>query len=221
MKDELLITDDLDQSLPVNTTEELKYVDEVFSQALKETDPNIMFGYMRDIQKGFQIKGMALCKSCYLMNEYWEAFEVGDNFLDTASEYLGMHRHTIERYIKIWEIFLIAPKHVIPELQQKGLNTLTPVANALAQGYEIQDKVWERIVDAPDNSSTQRIINEEVKDTEGRSSRLNIMLDRNGSLWAITKEERYFIGSLEIDDERDIVKKAIERLVKNAGVMRQ
>ena len=221
MKDELMITDGLDQSLPVNTSEELQYVEEIFNQALKESDPNIMFGYMADIQKGFQIKGMALCKSCYLMNEYWEAFEVGDNFLDTASEYLGIHRHTVERYIKIWEIFLVAPKHVIPDLQQKGLNTLVPVANALAQGYEIEDKTWERIVDAPDNPSTQRIINEEVKDTAGRSSKLNIMLDRNGSLWAITKDERYFIGSLEVDDERDIVKKAIERLVKNAGVLRQ
>jgi hypothetical protein len=221
MKDELMIVDALDQPVPVDTTEELQVVDEMFEQSMKENDPLIMFGYMLNIQKQFQVQGMALTKSCYLMNKYWDAYEVGDNFLDTASEYLGIHRHTVERYIKIWEMITIAPKHIARDLQQKGLTTLVPVANALAQGYEIQDSVWERIVDAPDYATTQRIINEEVKETEGRSSRLNIMLDRNGSLWAITKDERFFIGSLEVDDDRDVVKKAIERLVKNAGVVKQ
>jgi hypothetical protein len=221
MEDELMIVDALDQPVPVDTTAELQIVDEMFEQSMKENDPLIMFGYMLNIQKQFQVQGMALTKSCYLMNKYWDAYEVGDNFLDTASEYLGIHRHTVERYIKIWEMITIAPKHIARDLQQKGLTTLVPVANALAQGYEIQDSVWERIVDAPDYATTQRIINEEVKETEGRSSRLNIMLDRNGSLWAITKDERFFIGSLEVDDDRDVVKKAIERLVKNAGVLKQ
>ena len=214
--------DNLDQSLPVDATTELKIVDEIFETSIKENDPEIMFTYLVGIQQQFQIKGLALCKSLHLMNKYWEAFEIGDNFLDTAVQYLGIHRHTIERYVKVWDMFSVAPKLLVPELQQKGISSLIPIANAIAQGYEIDDSVWDRLADAPDRNSVSKIINEEVKDMEGtRSNRLTILLDRKGSLWAIMDEERVFIGSLEIEDDNAIVQKAIERLTKNSGVVRQ
>ena len=214
--------DNLDQSLPVDATTELKIVDEIFETSIKENDPEIMFTYLVGIQQQFQIKGLALCKSLHLMNKYWEAFEIGDNFLDTAVQYLGIHRHTIERYVKVWDMFSVAPKLLVPELQQKGISSLIPIANAVAQGYEIEDAVWDRLADAPDRNSVSKIINEEVKDMEGtRSNRLTILLDRKGSLWAIMDEERVFIGSLEIEEDNAIVQKAIERLTKNSGVVRQ
>ena len=214
--------DNLDQSLPVDATTELKIVDEIFETSIKENDPEIMFTYLVGIQQQFQVKGLALCKSLHLMNKYWEAFEIGDNFLDTAVQYLGIHRHTIERYVKVWDMFSVAPKLLVPELQQKGISSLIPIANAVAQGYNIDDSVWDRLADAPDRNSVSKIINEEVKDMEGtRSNRLTILLDRKGSLWAIMDEERVFIGSLEIEDDNSIVQKAIERLTKNSGVVRQ
>lgn len=219
---EMIPFDNLDQSLPVDATTELKIVDEIFETSIKENDPEIMFTYLVGIQQQFQIKGLALCKSLHLMNKYWEAFEIGDNFLDTAVQYLGIHRHTIERYVKVWDMFSVAPKLLVPELQQKGISSLIPIANAVAQGYEIDDSVWDRLADAPDRNSVSKIINEQVKDMEGtRSNRLTILLDRKGSLWAIMDEERVFIGSLEIDDDNAIVQKAIERLTKNSGVVRQ
>lgn len=214
--------DNLDQSLPVDATTELKIVDEIFNATLEANDPEIMFTYLVGIQQQFQIKGIALCKSLHLMNEYWESFEIGDNFLDTATQYLGIHRHTIERYVKVWDMFSFAPKTLLPELQQKGISSLIPIANAVAQGYPIEASTWDRLADAPDRNSVSKIINEEVKDMEGtRSNRLTILLDRKGSLWAIMEEERVFIGSLEIEDDNSIVQKAIERLTKNSGVVRQ
>ena len=37
----------------------------------------------------------------------------------------------------------------------------------------------------------------------------------------VKQYERVFIGSLEIEDDNSIVRKAIERLTKNSGVVRQ
>ena len=46
-------------------------------------------------------------------------------------------------------------------------------------------------------------------------------MDRTGALWANTKTDNKFIGSLEIDDESDIVQAAIERIIRSAGVLKQ
>lgn len=218
---DLIPFDSLDQSLQVDVSDEVDWVNTLFSDAMEKRDPEIMFNYMVKINQQFQIQGIALARACYLMNKYWNSFEVGDNFLDTASDYLGLHRHTIERYIKVWEMLETAPKEISQELKQKNIQALIPAANALARGYEIEKETWDKIVDAPNYASISKIINEEVTHSEGRSNRLTILLDRSGSLWAISGEERIFIGSLEVEDEREIVKKAIERLTKNAGVMRQ
>ena len=168
--------DNLDQSLPVDASPELEYVDEVFGKAIKDNDPEVMFGYMVGIQQQFQIRGLALCKSLHLMSHYWDAFEIGDNFIDTAQQYLGITKHTIERYVKVWDMFLTAPKLIVPELQQMNLKSLFPIANAIAQGYEIEDLTWNKLIDAPDYSSVSKIINEDVKDGEGeRSNKLSLL----------------------------------------------
>ena len=112
-----------------------------------------------------------------------------------------------------------APKLIVPELQQKSIGVLIPVANALAQGAEFEESTWNKIVDAPDRNSVSKIINEELG-REERSNRLNIWMDRDGSLWAQTREERKFVGSLEITDDADIVQAAIERICRSAGVLK-
>ena len=61
-----------------------------------------------------------------------------------------------------------------------------------------------------------------VDEMEADIKKLVAMAERSkGSLWAIMEEERVFIGSLEVEDDNSIVQKAIERLTKNSGVVRQ
>src|SRR5512139_573091 len=208
----------LDQDIQVNQAE-LTYIDELFDDAVQSNSPDILFDYLVAVKQQFQIKGLALCKTFYLLDKNWNVFMIGDNCLDTISFHTGFSRHTVERYIKVWKALLSAPKHLVTELEQKSVNVLIPVANAIAQGEEITEHTWDRVVDAPDENSVRKLLNEEL-DREERSNKLSLYMDRQGSLWATTKDKRKFIGSLEVDDDEDIVRAAIERITRRSGVMK-
>jgi len=210
----------LDQDLIIEDTHELDYVDEVMESAIRELNPEIVFNYLVETQRQFQIRGLALCKLLYLLNENWSIFQLGDNFYDSTNTITGLARHTIDRYVKIWRMITDAPPIISRQLQQKGVNILAPVANAISQGYELEPQDWEKVIDAPDARTASKFIND-LTGKEPRSNRLDIYMDRTGALWANTKTDNKFIGSMEIDDESDIVQAAIERIIRSAGVLKQ
>jgi len=71
------------------------------------------------------------------MNKYWEALRlVITSWIQQYSILVFTVTH--ERYVKVWDMFSVAPQTLLPELQQKGISSLIPIANAVAQGYEMK-----------------------------------------------------------------------------------
>jgi len=199
--------------------ETLSEVDDIIRYALENKDPEYAFKYCNGLVRGMKENGIKLSKTLWMLESNWKQFDTGDEFVPTALDYMEIHEHTITRYVRVWEMFT----HYIPEsskdrLIERPMNVLIPVANAISQGYEIGDDVWKKL-----ETSSQEEVREfvrEIKGTEPRKSALTLKLDTEGSIYGITNDGYYFIGSLEIKDDSEIVQKAIERIVSNAGILR-
>ena len=133
--------------------------------------------------------------------------------------YLGIHRHTVERYCKIWRLFSYVPDKYLEDVQQMGIKSIIPIANAVSQGYELDEDDWEEVLSDSSFANVNKYIREEVKGKEPRKSGLSLSLDREGSLWAYAEDKHFFIGSLEVVDYEPIVKKAKQRIVNNSGIL--
>lgn len=218
---DLDITAPLDQQLPVDFDDILEMIDELFVVSVDTKNVDLVYDFCSHRVKQLKLSGISLAKALWMLHENWGVYEIGDEFLDAVTFRLGLHRHTIERYIRVWDMLKSAPKELVDDLQQQGIKSLIPIAHAIAQGYEIDGDTWNKLADAPDYSTVSHIINEDVKGKEGRSNRLTIYIDRDGSMWAVSGEARLFVGSLELSDENEMVQKAIKRIIDNAGMIQR
>jgi len=223
MNDELvLFGTGLDQPIPDDDTFWEDRIDEILEKAFKEQDVNYALNACESLVKIAKLSGRSLATMLYKLKVHWNIFEVAETFEELAYPKIGLHPHTIERYVKVAEMF---ETHAIPaeleeQIKQRNMGELIPIANAVAQGYEFDAEDWKDLADSPDFST----ISKKVRDIKGqppRKSSLTIMIDSMGSLWAMDTVDREFIGSLEIENDEPLVKKAINRIIDNAGVMRQ
>src|SRR4030042_39514 len=155
---DLYITTPLDQAISVEMSEELTIVDSLMRMSVHNKNLEMVYNYCRTILGDMKKKGLCLSKVLWALEQNWENYEVGDNFLDTTNSYTGLHRHTIERYVKVWQMLKDAPQDVVPELQQQSIKSLIPIAHAVSQGYEIEDDTWKKLASAPDYNTVSHII---------------------------------------------------------------
>jgi hypothetical protein len=228
--DELILSGSLDQPLNGDPSEFLQLVDDKINKAIAERDLAKVVQVCKQLILAQQFTGLALAKVFYKLKQHWDELAPEDNdepggkadFVQVMFEATGKHRHTIDRYLAIWDMF---EKKVIPDgltdtLKSRNVKELVPIANAVAQGYKVADEQWEAIAQAPDLSSVLRIVREDIKGAPPRQGAVFVMLDELGNIWAYSDGDRHFVGALEIDSENEVVQKAIARIVQNAGVMR-
>lgn len=221
MDKELEITTPLDQSLQVDHIDILTEVDTFISGAIASKDVEYAFSFCKRMTDTMKRSGIALAKALWLIKHNWDIFQIGDDFEPTAQDYTGLHPHTIERYVKVWDMLInYVPAQLKEDALQKNIRSLIPIANAVAQGYEIENDTWDKLVKAPDYNEVSRIVREEVKEVNPRKSNLTIKVDQRGSLWAYANNGVYFVGSLEMKDENEFVRKAVERIITNSGILR-
>ena len=221
MDKDLEITTSLDQHIIVEDDDVLQEVEHSISDALKSKDIELAFDFCKRMIGQMKKSGIALAKALWMIDKAWEEFKLGDDFLPTAQDYLGLHPHTIERYVKVWDMLVnYVPAELKDEIQQKNIKSLVPIANAIYQGFEIEKETWNSLANATDFNEISRIVREEVKEENPRKNNLTLKLDNMGSIWAYNSGERFFVGSLEIKDDNDIVKKAVERIISHSGILK-
>jgi hypothetical protein len=220
--DEFLIITSLDQPLDIDDKEILQKAENVIQEAIEQQNAYIALNVCRELVGVGKLSGMALAKILYSIKDSWESFDIDDWFEDVVYEYIGLHQTTVTRYVRVWEMYAEEkiPKKFEEKIQQRNIKEQIPIANAIAQGCEIDDDDWKELADAPDLSTVLRVVRD-ISGKPPRKSSLQIYLDRDGSLWAYQENQKGFVGSLEVDDKEELVKKAIERLVKNSGVMKR
>lgn len=224
MNDELILFGDgLDQSLP--TGEEFAWVSEQVDQridkAIQHADLHEATRLVQQLIKIAKVSGRELTKVLYRFYQNWAVFQTEEDFLEWADRETGLHRHTVERYIRVESVFAkpSIPDEVKAELSERNLAELFPVANMVAQGYEPTAEQWQDILLQPDETSVRKKVME-IKGQEPRSTALMLSVDGSGALWATKDGVRKYVGHVEVEDEHPIVQQAVERLLRNAGVLR-
>lgn len=223
MKDELSILSGLDQPLPTDSSEIDQRIDAIIGQAILQKNVYIALNACRSLIGVIKISGLSLARVLYAIKANWDKFGMDESFDDLVYEYLGRSPQTVDKYITIWKMFedQVVPPRIAEQLKQRNIQDLVPIANAIAQGEEITEDQWERLAEAPDFNSVSRIVREDIKGADPRRSLLTISIDADGTLWAYKDGNRYFIGSLEVKDEEEIVQKAINRITNNSGILRK
>ena len=228
MTDEIILFGSgLDQ--PIESSDEwvLDKIRDAVSKAEKEQNVDIAIGACRQLVKIAKTSGRGLAEGLYLIWKNWDAFGIKD---DDPISYIytrvGLHRATVDRYIKIAHMLNNSkqygmPDELVEEIGQRNIKELVPISAALAQGYEINEKQWNKLANASDFNDVSRIIREEIKGIGSRSNILIISMDDKGILSAYDyKGNRAHVGYLEIDVDNEMAKKAIERIVTNSGILK-
>lgn len=221
MDDDVLLLTGLDQSINTDNDWALRRIEEIIEKSVAEHNAYMALDACKSLVQISKISGLALAKALYLVAQNWEKYEVEDEFEDVAYTYIGLHPHTITRYLSLWKMYdkNLIPEKYAGEIQQHNVKAQIPIALALEQGYEIEDDDWKRLANAPDLNTVSKILREDVKGKPPRKGSLQLFIDDVGSLWAYYDDERSFVGSLEVDSDEDSVKKSIERIIKNAGIL--
>jgi hypothetical protein len=222
MKDELILVGDFDQDVSEGSREQelLKQVQDEIHLAADNHDIERAVKVCDYFQRAAKLSGKSLAHALYTMSRRWPDFGIGEEFIDYIFGRIGLHRHTVERYVKV-AILLeeTVPSQYSDQISSKGIQQLVPIANAVAQGYEIEPEVWEQLINATNYNEVREVINS-ATNRAPREGALSLRLQRTGTILAYRGDDSpKFIGSLEINDPDPSVQQAIERIVKNAGIL--
>ena len=217
---DLMEINGLDQAMPIDDTAILKRVEEVVHEAIEKGDVYVALDFGKGLIQVSQLSGIALAKLFYMLRERWEIFEVGDDFDAIAYDYVGRTKATVDRYIRVWEMYekKLIPAEYEEDVRQKNIKDQIHIATLPAQGYEVSDDEWQDIVDAPDYNSVSAKIRE-IKGKEPSKSALLIYIDSDGNLSAQQEGETQFVGYLDVDEAGDIAEKAIQRIIRATGIL--
>lgn len=221
MNDDLLPITGLDQSIQVNSETVMEKIDEILKRSVKEKNVEIALNLCEQLTAVSHISGKGLAKALYFMQKNWHKYGKDEAFEDVIFERIGKARHTIERLVKAEGIFdnALIPQEHVETFQNENLGIIFPIANTLYQGYEINEETWEKLAEAPNDTTVRKIIREDVKGVPPRKGSLQLYLDGEGSILAFQDDVRYFVGTLEIHTKEDAIQKAIERIKNRSGIL--
>jgi hypothetical protein len=222
MSDELSneIVGNLDQALPVDMIDALDEVDSVVAQAQMMGDPDIILNEIRANLGQVRASGLSLCKLLYKLQEMWNSLSDQD-FKEAVFSHAGLGSTTVDRYVAIWTMYAdrLLPDSVSSVIQQKPLRVQVPIAKLVEQGFKPTAEQWQKLSDAPDNSTTLAIVRE-IKGTEPRKSAILIFIDKSGHLSAAQDGEMIEIGMFYADALKSILgAKAINRIIDDSRIM--
>jgi len=222
MTDELSneIVGGLDQALPVDMIDALDEVDSVIAQAQMMGDPDIVLNEIRSNLSQVRASGLSLCKLLYKLRGVWDNLSDQD-FSETVFSHTGLGSTTVDRYIAIWTMYAdrLLPDSVSSAIQQKPLRVQVPIAKLMEQGFKPTPEQWQKLSDAPDNSTTLAIVRE-IKGTEPRKSAVLIFIDKAGHLSAAQDGEMIEIGMFFADALKSVLgAKAIKRIIDDSRIM--
>ena len=219
--DELVLFTEVDQDAPVapEHKEILSLVEERIVDAIKRGDARSMTNICKSLVSITKIAGIALARVLWMIKENWEVFSINEVFEYYMSSVTGLHHRTIERYVRVYDMMDLVPANIKDQLFSKNIKNLIPIANAVAQGFEIEDDQWAKLAGAADYNEVAQIVRDDVKEASPRKSNLSLWVDDAGSMWAFHESRRYFVGSLEVESDDDVVQKAIRRILDNAGFL--
>lgn len=220
---DLLLTTGLDQPLPFNPSNMFQVLDEVIQRAINENNPEVAFDLGAQMITTGRLMGLGLSRMIYALSERWAAFEIDESFEDYASPRLGLAKETIRRSVYVQSMLTSGkvPEKVVEVLEQRPMKDLNAIATAFAGGYTPTEDQWQRLANAPDNSSVLKELRD-IKQAPPRSNQMTLYFKQDGTIMMIMAGGNPVeVGWLHANSANPDVQKAITRIVSNAGMMRE
>lgn len=168
-----------------------------------------------------RVTGWASAKLCHGMMNLWVAQgHDADRFYDYIKDSTHLKQLIVERYISAWDAISKLPDNYTDQLVAQPIKNGIALGAAMSQGYEPNDEQIKKLAEAKSNQEFLSIIRE-VKNKPAKRGSLTIYLEPDGTLKAWQNNKVEFIGDLDVKSERPMVVKAIERIVKSAGILRR
>jgi NDP-sugar pyrophosphorylase family protein len=220
INDELLVITPFDQSIDSDDLSILERVDKILGEAVKQKNAFIALNACRSLVQVAKTSGLGLAKILYMTYFHWDEFNIEDKFEDIVYEYVGLHKYTVSRYVRVWAMHQEKkiPAKFEQQILQRNINDQIPIATALVQGYKIQDDQWDRLANAADFQEISHIVRQDIKGKEPSVDALRLHIDRMGIIWAYRGAEKRIVGNLEVQEEDEIIKQAIQRIINNCGI---
>lgn len=219
--DELLVVTSFDQSIDTDDLTILDRIDSILDEAVREKNAYIALNACKQLVRVAKTSGLGLAKILYHIYAKWDEFGIQDNFEDIVYEYVGLHKYTVHKYVRVWAMHQEKkiPAKYEQEILQRNIKDQIPIANALVQGYKIEDENWDKLVDASDFTEVAKIVREDIKGKEPSIDALRLRIDNGGGIWAYKAGEKRLVGALNINNADEIVKQAVQRIINNCGIM--
>jgi hypothetical protein len=197
-------------------------IDTVISNLYDTGDMNEATKVLTTLNRIGNVAGHAKAKLLYGMHQWWQENGEGKSFEDyIASKSVDAPESvTIDRYITVQE--KIESGEIPASIAMRPMRDLIPIAKTIAQGFEIGERNWIRLIKATSNSEISDILRS-VKGKAPRKSSLQISWERKGDLVVWKNNKRTFIGFLDKDVylASEDGRKAIDRILDTAGVIRK
>lgn len=218
--DEIMLVTPFDQSIDNDDLSMLDRIDKILEDALKSKNAYIALDACKSLVQVAKISGLGLSKILYFIYYHWDEFGIDDNFEDIVYEYVGLHKYTVSRYVRVWGMHQEKkiPAKFEQEILQRNIKDQIPIATALKQGYKIDDRQWSELASASDFQEIAEIVREDIKGKDRRKGTLQLFIDKMGTIWATKEGTKRFVGSLEVKDKDEIVQQAIQRIIGNSGI---
>lgn len=219
--DEIMLVTSFDQSIQTEDLSILDRIDSILDEAVKAKNAYIALNACKSLVRVAKTSGIGLAKMLYHIYAKWDEFEINDAFEDIVYEYVGLHKYTVQKYVRVWAMHQEnkIPEKYEQEILQRNIKEQIPIANALVQGYKIDDEHWDKLVDASDFTEVAKIVREDIKKKEPSIDALRLYLTKMGAIMAYKGGKTRMVGTLNIRDADEIVKQAIQRIVNNCGIM--
>lgn len=198
-------------------------VGDVIAEIVTTGDFEIGANTLRSMSNIGHAIGISKAKLLHDMLEIWVASgRTEEDYYQYVIDFGHLSsRLIIGRYIDAWSAFLKAPTSLQDSFIMHPMKNLNALGAAISQGYEPDPDDWEKLAESTDNNQFLKTIREDVKKKPARKNSLVIYLEENGDLVAWQGDERCYLGNLIIPDNQPISEKAIERIVKGAGIIKR
>lgn len=210
--------------------------DKVLGDSLESGNLGVVEEALRRFRNLSQASSLSSARLLHGINQNWMEWEHedGDTFIEWAVRETGYDRQTIIRRVCEWE-FLTG--HYIPKDYRHSFENYTVrqldkvysicvtteenrdggYLNFVEEDYEIDDNDWLKLSEAIDDMAVVEAVRE-IKGKEKNVNNMSLKIDPDGVVWVYSGKSYETCAQLFTEKDSELVKKAIRRIMKNAGI---
>ncbi len=202
-------------------------VEGAVQQAIMVGDPMVAFKFGTDVISGIGIRGYALAKLLYRLNESWAIFTasgITDDLFTMAEVYMGIKPSTTQKYMRMWEAIFEndeIPEDVKSLLMGRSIKDTLLLTGAARDGTFDAEELKEVVM----SGNLRDRIREKRGEVTSSSSAIKIFLAardkgaiKEGALFAKRGDETEVVGMLYSDLD-ELGTKAVARIVGSSGIL--